>query len=599
MVITSTPTLLERINLLLAEFEERKKFRDTTCGYLGIEALSLAKQGTNKHAFFKASSALSHFYTDIISDFKKALQVLEDTLNYLGDEADRENKAETYRRIGLNYNYLGEYIQSKSAYSEGIKLLESYKLSEAGFLTLARIHLNLSITYFEVNLENLSLDHLNKAYNNFSQINDKSGLARCYISYGNRIQDVIEKRQECLDHYFKAAQLAEEINDPVCYGVARGNYGMIKCLDGDFENGIPAMYEALEKSKNFSNKRFLFGRYMQLARAYSLQKNYEEADKWYTEGDVIFKEIEASSENFQYYKHWALMLAEAGRHKEAYEKFLVHDEHKDKLHNFDKLATANDALLRFKLEESQRDTEILKQKNEQIEAYTRKLEISNYELKQFAHVASHDMKEPLRMVSNYSQLLSKCLKDKITPEETEYLSYLEEGSKRMVSVINSLLQLSKINATICIEKVDVGNVLTDVRNVLKLQIEQHNAKIEFENMPVVFADRVQIQQLLQNLISNALKYNESSSPHVRITYQKLEHGHRFNVADNGIGIAREYREKVFIIFQRLHGRDEYEGTGIGLAICKKIVDNLNGKIWIEDSPLGGAMFCFTIPTNED
>lgn len=595
MVITSTPTLMQRINLLLAEFEERKKNRDTTCGHLGIEALSLAKQGTNKQLYFKASSALSHYYTDIVSDFKKALQVLEESLGYMEEEADRENRAEILRRIGLNYNYLGEYIQSKSAYSEGVKLLEDQTLSEAGFLTLARIHLNLSITYYEVNLENLSFDHLNKAYNNFSQINDKGGLARCYVSYGNRIQDVIEKRSECLENYFKAAKLAEEIDDPVCYGVAWGNYGMIKCLDGDFETGIPAMYEALEKSKNFSNKRFLFGRCMQLARAYSLQKKYAEADKWYTEGDVIFKEMGATSENFQYYKHWALMLAEAGRHKEAYEKFLIHDEHKDKLHNFDKLATANDALLRFKLEESQRDTELLKQKNEQIEAYTRKLEISNSELKQFAHVASHDMKEPLRMVSNYSQLLSKSLKDRITPDEEVYLNYLQDGSKRMVSVINSLLELTKINSTITLEKVDVNIVLTDVRNLLKLQAEQSNALIEFENMPVIMADRVQIHQLLQNLVSNALKYNESKSPYVRITYTEANNMHRFDVADNGIGIPREYREKVFVIFQRLHNRHEYEGTGIGLAICKKIIDNLNGKIWIEDSPLGGTMFSFTIP----
>lgn len=221
--------------------------------------------------------------------------------------------------------------------------------------------------------------------------------------------------------------------------------------------------------------------------------------------------------------------------------------------------------------------------------------MSNYELNQFAHVASHDMKEPLRMISNYSQLLERNLSSELSDVNKEYLFYINDGARRMMNVIQSLLQLSKINATQKKTNIDMEEVLDEVKRALKFNIEEKQAIIRSGELPTIFGDRVHIVQLIQNLVGNAIKYNKNKGAMVEISCTNQGANYQFEIADNGIGIAPQYREKVFIIFQRLHSRYEYEGTGIGLAICKKIVDSLGGKIWIEDSPLGGTKFCFTIP----
>ena len=221
--------------------------------------------------------------------------------------------------------------------------------------------------------------------------------------------------------------------------------------------------------------------------------------------------------------------------------------------------------------------------------------MSNFELNQFAHVASHDLKEPLRMISNYSQLLHRSAKENMNADQKEYLFYINDGAKRMMNVIQNLLQLSKINATQKRYAVGMNEIIVEVMQSLKLIAEEKKVTIQSPKLPIVLADRVHMLQLWQNLIGNAIKYNNSEKPKVEICYEDRGSIHYFEISDNGIGIEPSYREKVFIIFQRLHHRNEYDGTGIGLAICKKIIDSLSGKIWIEDSALGGTKFCFTIP----
>src|SRR5207253_1156057 len=143
------------------------------------------------------------------------------------------------------------------------------------------------------------------------------------------------------------------------------------------------------------------------------------------------------------------------------------------------------------------------------------------------------------------------------------------------------------------DAVSMDEVMEEVRLALKLNIEEKNGVVKSMALPKIFADRIHITQLMQNLIGNGIKYNENKNPKVEVSYKEQDADYCFEIVDNGIGIAPQYREKVFIIFQRLHNRNEYDGTGIGLAICKKIIDSLGGKIWIEDSPLGGTKFCFT------
>lgn len=227
-----------------------------------------------------------------------------------------------------------------------------------------------------------------------------------------------------------------------------------------------------------------------------------------------------------------------------------------------------------------------------------KLEASNAELAQFAYVASHDLQEPLRKVSSFCQLLNEEYGEKIDDDGKEYLGYIVDGATRMRSLIQDLLSYSRVESQGApLQDVDVDESLRNALSNLAGSIEDSDAVITHDELPVVQADPRQLTQLFQNLIGNGIKYCETSPPEISIRVEDRENDWLFSVADNGIGIDPRFHDKIFGIFKRLHTRTEYSGTGIGLAICKRIVDRLEGKLWIESEAGQGSTFYFTVPKN--
>ena len=220
---------------------------------------------------------------------------------------------------------------------------------------------------------------------------------------------------------------------------------------------------------------------------------------------------------------------------------------------------------------------------------------SNDELEQFAYVASHDLQEPLRMVTSYTQLLRKRYSERFDQDANEFMAYIVEGGQRMQALITDLLNLSRVNSTKKASgSVAVAQVLTDALAVLKLRIDECNAVITHDDLPTVEGDARQLGQVLLNLIGNALKFRGPKPPHIHIGAKREDGCWHFSVADNGIGIDARFFERIFVIFQRLHTRTEFPGTGIGLAICKKIVERHGGKIWVDSVPEQGTTFHFTL-----
>jgi PAS domain S-box-containing protein len=221
---------------------------------------------------------------------------------------------------------------------------------------------------------------------------------------------------------------------------------------------------------------------------------------------------------------------------------------------------------------------------------------SNQELERFAYVASHDLQEPLRMVSSYTQLLGQRYADQLDDRAREYIAYAVDGAVRMQQLINDLLAYSRIQTQGKVpEPVDANAVLGDALTNLSISIAESQAIINHEELPVVRADRSQLMQVLQNLIANAIKFHGAALPVISISARDLGHDWLFSVKDNGIGIDPRYADRLFTIFQRLHTRQEYPGTGIGLAVCKRIVERHGGKIWFESESGQGTTFLFTLP----
>jgi len=224
------------------------------------------------------------------------------------------------------------------------------------------------------------------------------------------------------------------------------------------------------------------------------------------------------------------------------------------------------------------------------------LKRSNTELEQFAYVASHDLQEPLRMVSSYLQLLEKRYMQKLDSDAHEFIGFAVDGAKRMKGLIDDLLAYSRVSTkSTSFVPVECNSIYEKAVKNLKITIEEHNARITHDELPRVMADEGQLVQLFQNLIGNAIKFCKNRIPEVHISAKQEEDKWLLGIQDNGIGIAPEHCERIFQIFQRLHSREEYEGTGIGLAVCNKIVVRHGGKIWVESEKSKGTTFWFTMP----
>ncbi len=228
------------------------------------------------------------------------------------------------------------------------------------------------------------------------------------------------------------------------------------------------------------------------------------------------------------------------------------------------------------------------------------LKRTNKELEYFAYIASHDLQEPLRMIASYVALLERRNKDKFDSDSKEFIEFALDGASRMKQLINDLLHYSRIGTRGSpFKETDVENIFTQTIKNLEVGIREVNANITHDRLPTIIADESQLIQLFQNLIGNALKFCADRTPEIHVTAKKEQNSWIFGVHDNGIGIEAKHVERVFQIFQKLHTRKAYQGTGIGLAVCKKIVERHHGNIWIESEIGKGTTFWFTIPLLSD
>ena len=258
-------------------------------------------------------------------------------------------------------------------------------------------------------------------------------------------------------------------------------------------------------------------------------------------------------------------------------------------------STIRDISERKKTEEQIRQLNITLE--ERVLERTEALMKSNEELQQFAYIASHDLQEPLRTVSIFAQLLAKRYKGQLQGDADQFIKYIVESSERMERLIHDLLDFSKVDArgTEYFVRLSCDEVLDDaVRNLHSL-IDENGATLTQDTLPVVMGDPVQLTSLFQNLLANSIRYRTEAAPQIHIGAEVRDNEWVFSVRDNGIGIEPQYAEKVFGIFKCLHSREKYPGSGMGLAICRKIISRHHGRIWVESELGKGATFCFTLP----
>lgn len=246
-----------------------------------------------------------------------------------------------------------------------------------------------------------------------------------------------------------------------------------------------------------------------------------------------------------------------------------------------------------------RDISSRKQSEERLKAVAADLARSNAELEQFAYVASHDLQEPLRMVASYTQLLARRYAGKLDQDADEFIGFAVDGARRMQELINDLLAYSRAGTRpLQLDAVDVNRMVDQIVADFGVAIADSDAHVTHDVLPTVQADATQLRQVFQNLIANGLKFHRpEAAPRVHVSSRREDDAWVFGIEDNGIGIEPQYMERIFALFQRLHTRAEYPGTGIGLAICKRIVERHGGRIWLESEYGHGTTFWFTLPAH--
>ena len=285
---------------------------------------------------------------------------------------------------------------------------------------------------------------------------------------------------------------------------------------------------------------------------------------------------------------------EIGQLVDAFNEMLSNIEERDR-----ELRQARDELeqrVAERTSELQRELAERRRAEQQLHEALADLRRSNADLQQFAYVASHDLQEPLRMVTSYVQLLAEEYRGKLDADADEFIHFAVEGALRMKQLITDLLTYSRVGTHGSqFASTSPEEVLQDAIANLEISLRESGAAVTHDPLPAVLADRSQLLQVFQNLISNGLKFRGAEAPRIHVSARREGPDWLFSVADNGIGIASEHAERIFIIFQRLHTRLEYPGTGIGLAICKKVIERHGGRIWVESEPGRGSIFCFTLP----
>ncbi|HHM21018.1 MAG TPA: tetratricopeptide repeat protein [Bacteroidetes bacterium] len=533
-------------------------------------------------------------------------------LHIYTENKDTVNIARSLYNIGSIFFYQDNYETALEYYQKTLDICTAAKLERHIFSCLSA----LGSTYNRIRQTEKSLEYNRRAYELGKRLKLKAGLAYAIMNLGANYA-AIDQTDKALELYREALDINRQTND------AWGECGTLRIIGEalmkkrEYDKSI----EHLTAAKELAEKKGFRPRLLEINRTlasyYEMTANYKLMAK-YLEKYAILKDTLANEATLQKMSESKTRYEILQKEKELALKDAEFITQQRTfllvgmgilsifiwlLYRQNRLRKKTNLLLAEKNKEIEKQNEELasaytlqKETNKKIKEQNRQLEQSNIELKRFAFITSHDLKEPLRSIGSYANLLQRRYKDQLDNDANEFLEYITSSTKRLYSLLNDVLNYSKLDFNKNEKKLtDVREALEIANENLRNKIKTKNAIISIGQLPKITADKLHLVQLFQNLIDNSLKYSEKEKPEVKIESKEKDGYYEFSVKDNGIGIDPDYQQKIFEMFKRLHTRDKYEGSGIGLAICKKIVQEYGGDIWVESSAGRGSTFYFTFP----
>ncbi|MCX6198959.1 MAG: ATP-binding protein [Bacteroidetes bacterium] len=586
----------DAISALLQLSELYNKDRNKRAFTCARQALEKAIQFDRKENIGEAHLQLAIYFCRARTDYITSLNHCEKALQFKAAFKTKRELAEIFKTMGVNYFYLGELRKAQDNYKNALNFLLSISKKEKEEIKdVADLYYNLAILNRSVETIHLRKEFLEESQKYYQQINMLTGVARCYDGMGV-YHFYAGNTKKAMELLLLAIKTFEEENDKEGVYLASNNIGTIKIKTGKFNEGLAYLMKSLQLRKKSGNPIPIAISYINIGNALMDKRRFKEAIVHLSDAEKILRKTKSKIELA------SLMsaMSRCYKHTKNFEKavtcqaeyILLHEE----LHRYELEKAYNDTTARYDMELMEKNAMIDRLKNFEIASYIHRLEMSNTELRQFAHAASHDLKEPLRTITSFVNLLEKHCENKIDRTGREYLNYIITGTKRLDELVKDLLNLSRINLSeTTFTDVNLNEVFKDAVVNLSAIITEKNARVHCGKLPIISADKTQMFQLFMNLIANGIKYNQNKIPDINIRASKKGAHITISFSDNGIGIAEQYQTKIFEIFQRLHPREKYSGTGIGLTICKKIVDRHHGKIWVKKNKPNGSVFHVSLP----
>lgn len=624
----------------LARQNVDKEQYDITLEYLN-RALDISLETPQKYKYFETLVSLSRTYS-LVNNYSLSQKFAFRLLDENGENSNLKLVSDALGIIANCYNNLGNI---EAAYEYRLRSIEIDKVL-GDTLSIIGGYYNLGTLYYYQDVSTKALDYYQKSKELSDLINEPrliyNGTAAIGSVYGKMGQI-----EQALKLNIESLRIADSLDYHTGQAYALGNIGSNYIALKEYSKAKFYAERSLKLKEELKDKWGLIGAHLTMSELYAKTNNLKFAEKSIFAALEVAKEINARKRVGDVYKDISQLYSSVNKNDLAIKYLNKHMAVKDsimnenilremsnhkaeslskeKQHKIDLLESNKKAqhykLIAFGslalfflivsiifislLSKQKKLSRLLTEKNIKIETQKNKIQIqnkelesSNEDLQRFAYVASHDLREPLRMVTSYGKLLTRRYKDKLDASGQEFLYYMTDAASRMDDLLLDLLKYAKTSSNAePFEKISTSELVESVSRVMERALLDKNASLEVvaENLPVLEGRKTQLHQLFQNFISNGLKYNLNESPLIKIDCVTNEKEHIFSFTDNGIGIPEEHQSKIFEMFQRLHAKGEFEGTGIGLATCKKIADIHNGRITVKSKEGVGSTFYFHMP----
>jgi len=535
-------------------------------------------------------------------DYDMMLSCSEKVLQISAKAGDVEKEINALKNIAIYHAAKSNYKKAMQCFLDSMDKSKSinYRYHTGQCL------INIATIYATLYNHEDAISRYQMVLENYSDIISKNTRIVIYNNLGN-IYYFSDRLTQATNYFEKANNLAQQrnYNEMIILSLANLSRAYIAKGKIDLAEEKAKMAEDLMENQGDINGRQI--NLLNLGHIYYLRGDFNKAMLFTSKGITAASRMKDETNEVQGYQLMSNIYQLQGDYKTALDYQLVYSKAQDKFAKEQRNRQIIDLEIKNATKEKQKEIEqltreneyqaLLLKQNEQIAEQNAMLVTANEELRQFAYVASHDLKEPIRMIGSYTQLIERIHQHQFTEDTQAYFTYVKEGVVRMNDLLDALLKYTTVSKTEEIfEKVSLKDIVEIAVINLRVSVDENNAVINCHDLPEVMSIRSLLIQLFQNLISNAIKFKKpNEDPEINISSESTRDEVIIKVSDNGIGINPEYQERIFVIFQRLHTRSEYKGTGIGLAICYKIVQRIGGRIWVESEVGKGANFFVALP----